>query len=146
MRLQFWGIYSVDKYEISMINSPQNRPKQSSWQNAITRCHIFIKYIAGKSCKVHCTKHSDMSSWVCPIWAILFVASHLLQTHLICVSGSQIIDLMILVVDIVKGMQTQTAECLVIGEILCDKMIVVLNKVDLVPQDKRTAHIEKVGR
>ena len=52
---------------------------------------------------------------------------------------------MILVVDIVKGMQTQTAECLVIGEILCDKMIVVLNKVDLVPQEKRAAHIDKVS-
>lgn len=76
----------------------------------------------------------------------IIAANHLPQIHLIFVSGSQIIDLMILVVDIVKGMQTQTAECLVIGEILCDKMIVVLNKVDLVPQEKRTAHIEKVGK
>lgn len=28
--------------------------------------------------------------------------------------GAQIIDMMILVIDITKGMQTQTAECLVI--------------------------------
>jgi len=36
---------------------------------------------------------------------------------------------MVLVIDITKGIQTQTAECLVIGEILCDKLIVCLNKV-----------------
>ena len=58
--------------------------------------------------------------------------------------GAQIIDMMILVVDIVKGMQTQTAECLVIGEILCQKMVVVLNKVDMIPETKRAATIEKV--
>ncbi len=46
--------------------------------------------------------------------------------------GAQIIDLMILVIDITKGIQTQTAECLVIGEILTDSLIVVLNKVDKV--------------
>jgi translation initiation factor 2 gamma subunit (eIF-2gamma) len=51
---------------------------------------------------------------------------------------------MILVVDITKGMQTQTAECLVIGEITCDHMIIVLNKVDLIPQEKREAQVEKV--
>ena len=48
---------------------------------------------------------------------------------------------MVLVVDINKGIQTQTAECLVIGEIICDKMLVVLNKIDLVPAAKR-----KVGK
>ena len=52
--------------------------------------------------------------------------------------------MMLLVVDVVKGMQTQTAECLVIGEILCDRMIVVLNKIDLLPVEKRNASIEKV--
>ena len=52
--------------------------------------------------------------------------------------------MMMLVVDIVKGMQTQTAECLVIGEILCEKMVIVLNKIDLVPEAKRAATIEKV--
>jgi len=59
-------------------------------------------------------------------------------------AGSQIIDMMLLVVDVVKGVQTQTAECLVIGEILCDRMIVVLNKVDLLPLEKRASSIEKV--
>jgi len=62
------------------------------------------------------------------------------------IAGAQIIDLMMLVVDITKGVQTQTAECLVIGEITCDKMIVVLNKVDLIPGDKRAATIDRVCR
>jgi translation initiation factor 2 gamma subunit (eIF-2gamma) len=43
-------------------------------------------------------------------------------------------------------MQTQTAECLVIGEITCPKILVVLNKVDLLPPDKKDAMIEKVIR
>lgn len=59
--------------------------------------------------------------------------------------GAQIIDMMMLVVDIVKGIQTQTAECLIIGEILCNKMIVVLNKIDLIEEKKRPATIEKVN-
>ena len=52
--------------------------------------------------------------------------------------------MMMLVVDVTKGMQTQTAECLIIGEILCDKMIVVLNKIDLLDSNKQAAAIEKV--
>merc|ERR1719189_2926556 len=62
------------------------------------------------------------------------------------IGGAQIIDLMILVVDIVKGMQTQTAECLVIGEITCSKMMVVLNKVDLLPETTRNASIQKMEK
>lgn len=58
--------------------------------------------------------------------------------------GAQIIDLMLLVIDITKGIQTQTAECLIIGEITCDKMLVVLNKIDLVEEAQRQATIEKV--
>ena len=45
------------------------------------------------------------------------------------VGGAQIMDLMILVIDVTKGIQTQTAECIVIGEITTDSMIVVLNKI-----------------
>ena len=58
--------------------------------------------------------------------------------------GAQIIDMMLLVVDVTKGIQTQTAECLVIGEVTCDKMIIVLNKIDLLPEDKRSAAVERV--
>ena len=70
----------------------------------------------------------------------MFIAS-LIKT---IIGGAQIIDLMILVVDITKGIQTQTAECLVIGEITCSRMIVVLNKIDSIPSDKREKTIEKV--
>ena len=62
------------------------------------------------------------------------------------IGGAQIIDLMILVVDIVKGVQTQTAECLVIGEITCSFMMVILNKVDLLPMETREASIQKMTK
>ena len=41
----------------------------------------------------------------------------------------QIIDLMVLVVDAGKGIQTQTAECIVIGEVAAADMLVALNKI-----------------
>ena len=62
------------------------------------------------------------------------------------IGGSQIIDMMMLVVDVTKGMQTQTAECLVIGEIICTKMMVIINKTDLLPEAKRAASIEKMTK
>ncbi|XP_007666510.2 selenocysteine-specific elongation factor [Ornithorhynchus anatinus] len=62
------------------------------------------------------------------------------------IGGAQIIDLMMLVIDVTKGMQTQSAECLVIGQIACKKMIVVLNKIDLLPEGKRQATIDKMTR
>jgi selenocysteine-specific elongation factor len=48
--------------------------------------------------------------------------------------GAQIINTMILVIDATKGVQTQTAECLVIGEITAKHLVVVLNKIDLLRQ------------
>ncbi|KAM9361841.1 selenocysteine-specific elongation factor [Symphorus nematophorus] len=62
------------------------------------------------------------------------------------IGGAQIIDLMMLVVDVVKGVQTQTAECLVIGELTCPRMVVVLNKIDLLPPNKRQSAIEKMTK
>lgn len=62
------------------------------------------------------------------------------------IGGAQIIDIMLLIIDITKGMQTQTAECLVIGEITCPKMIVVLNKIDILEDKSRTAVVEKMKR
>ena len=60
------------------------------------------------------------------------------------IGGAGIIDLMLLVLDATKGIQTQTAECLVIGEILTDRLVVVLNKTDLLPEpDKQLPKIEK---
>jgi selenocysteine-specific elongation factor len=57
------------------------------------------------------------------------------------IGGAQIIDMMVLVIDIVKGIQTQTAECLVIGEITTDNLIVALNKVDLLPTAGRDEQV-----
>ncbi|KAF3689797.1 Selenocysteine-specific elongation factor [Channa argus] len=62
------------------------------------------------------------------------------------IGGAQIIDLMMLVVDVVKGVQTQTAECLLIGELTCQRMVVVLNKIDLLPPNKRQNAIEKMTK
>ncbi|KAG7669228.1 hypothetical protein KSW81_007387 [Nannochloris sp. 'desiccata'] len=53
------------------------------------------------------------------------------------IGGAQIMDLMILVIDVTKGIQTQTAECIVLGEITTDQMIVVLNKIDQLQPEKR---------
>lgn len=63
------------------------------------------------------------------------------------IGGAQIIDMMLLVVDATKGFQTQTAECLVVGEISPTKdMVVVLNKTDLLPPQSRDAQIEKLSK
>ncbi|XP_055701273.1 selenocysteine-specific elongation factor [Phlebotomus papatasi] len=62
------------------------------------------------------------------------------------ISGAQIIDFMILVVDIVKGLQTQTAECIVIGQLTCKKMLVVLNKIDQLEEKKKQQEIEKMTK
>uniref|UniRef100_UPI00358F7958 selenocysteine-specific elongation factor isoform X2 n=1 Tax=Myxine glutinosa TaxID=7769 RepID=UPI00358F7958 len=48
--------------------------------------------------------------------------------------------------DVTKGMQTQSAECLLIGEMTCPKMVVVLNKTDLFPDVKCQALVEKMTR
>jgi selenocysteine-specific elongation factor len=53
------------------------------------------------------------------------------------IGGAQIIDIMFLVIDLAKGIQAQTAECIIIAELYTKKMIVVLNKVDLI-EDKKT--------
>jgi selenocysteine-specific elongation factor len=60
------------------------------------------------------------------------------------IGGAQIIDMILLVVDANKGIQTQTAECIVIGEITTDNMIVVLNKVDMIPEEDRANKLERV--
>ncbi|XP_072315839.1 selenocysteine-specific elongation factor [Eucyclogobius newberryi] len=62
------------------------------------------------------------------------------------IGGAQIIDLMMLVVDVVKGVQTQTAECLLIGELTCRRMVVVLNKTDLLPENKRQSAVDKMTK
>ncbi|XP_050090155.1 selenocysteine-specific elongation factor [Anopheles aquasalis] len=63
------------------------------------------------------------------------------------IGGAQIIDLMLLVIDAEKGIQPQTAECLIIGELTCRKMIVVLNKLDsLADAERRGKRLEKLTK
>ncbi|CAB0015411.1 unnamed protein product, partial [Nesidiocoris tenuis] len=50
---------------------------------------------------------------------------------------------MLLVIDVNKGIQTQTAECLVIAELLNKNLLIVLNKIDLLSDEKRVPMIEK---
>ena len=35
-------------------------------------------------------------------------------------------------------------QCLVVGEITCERLIVVLNKIDMFEEEKRASHIAKV--
>lgn len=53
---------------------------------------------------------------------------------------------MILVVDVKKGFETQTGECLILGEVTKKPMIIALNKIDLIEESKREETIEKVTR
>lgn len=53
---------------------------------------------------------------------------------------------MILVIDIQKGFEPQTGECLILGEISKKPMIVVLNKIDMLDENKRESLIEKMTR
>ena len=57
------------------------------------------------------------------------------------IGGAQIIDMILLVVDATKGMQTQTAECLVIAEMTTRNLIVVLNKIDMFPESEREERV-----
>jgi len=60
------------------------------------------------------------------------------------IGGAQIIDMVLLVVDATKGIQTQTAECLVIAEMTTKNLVVVLNKIDLFPQEERDQKLKEV--
>jgi len=60
--------------------------------------------------------------------------------------GAQIIDIMLLVLDVTKGIQTQTAECLVVGELCTRDLVVVLNKCDMVPTEGRETALAKTEK
>lgn len=49
----------------------------------------------------------------------------------------------LMVIDIQKGIQTQTAEGLVIAQITVDEMVVVINKIDTIPDDAREQKIQR---
>jgi len=61
------------------------------------------------------------------------------------IGGAQIIDMVLLVINATKGIQTQTAECIVIAEMTAPNLVVALNKVDLFKSDEKTQEIHKVS-
>jgi selenocysteine-specific elongation factor len=62
------------------------------------------------------------------------------------IGGAQIIDLVLLVVDAVKGWQAQTTECLVLAELCSPHLVVALNKIDSFPEEERDAKIEEARK
>lgn len=62
------------------------------------------------------------------------------------IGGAQIIDMVLLVIDATKGIQTQTAECLVISEMTTKNLVIVLNKIDLFPENERASKLREVEK
>ena len=57
------------------------------------------------------------------------------------------VTILLAVCDVLSsGVQAQTAECLVVGEIATRHLCVVLNKIDLLPQDTRQRLIAKAKK
>jgi selenocysteine-specific elongation factor len=57
------------------------------------------------------------------------------------IGGSQIMDLCVLVLDVQKGFQAQTAECLIIAEVITATLIIVVNKIDLINPEVRVDYL-----
>jgi selenocysteine-specific translation elongation factor len=63
------------------------------------------------------------------------------------IGGAHIIDIIILVIDVIKGWQAQTTECFVLAELTCSHLIILLNKVDqIIPNQERDVKIQQVRR
>ena len=60
--------------------------------------------------------------------------------------GAQIIDLIVLVVDGTKGIQAQTAECLIVAEIMTERLVFVVNKIDLWNEEDRQSKFEMIKK
>eukprot|EP00871_Galdieria_phlegrea_P002430 jgi/Galph1/3188/GphlegSOOS_G1858.1 len=58
--------------------------------------------------------------------------------------GAQIMDFLLLVMDATKGIQIQTSECIVVGELVTEKAVVVLNKIDLIPAFERNQKLRQI--
>ena len=59
------------------------------------------------------------------------------------IGGAHIIDMVLLVVDVTRGIQAQTVECLIIAEITTQTLVIVLNKIDLLPAEDRARRVEE---
>ena len=45
-----------------------------------------------------------------------------------------------------SGLQAQTAECLVVAEVATSRMLVALNKIDLLPEIERSKSVKKAAK
>lgn len=61
------------------------------------------------------------------------------------IGGAQIIDIVLLVVDSVKGWQAQTTECLVLAELTSPHLVVALNKADQFPVEERESKLRQAA-
>ena len=96
----------------------------------------YLKELFPKNKKLNDSEHIQLTLVDCPGHASLIKT---------VIAGASIIDSMILVIDGVKGIQTQTIECILLSEILCDKICIALNKVDLLTKEKEVeTKIEKL--
>jgi translation elongation factor EF-Tu-like GTPase len=103
------------------VNSSSGSSSENSSKPQIQKSELQQKYDLLQVTLVDCPGHASLIRTI--------------------IGGAQIIDMVLLVVDATKGMQTQTAECLVIAEMTTRNLIVVLNKVDLFPEDEREERI-----
>lgn len=53
------------------------------------------------------------------------------------IGSASIIDMMLLIIDINKGIEIQTAECMILGELIGLKVIVALNKIDVIKDGQK---------
>ncbi|SCL89952.1 selenocysteine-specific elongation factor selB homologue, putative [Plasmodium berghei] len=62
------------------------------------------------------------------------------------VMGAKIMDMIFLVIDINKGIQKQTIECLVLCQFVKSDIIIILNKIDLIPLHERDKKINSMKK
>lgn len=62
------------------------------------------------------------------------------------IGGSKIIDAILLIIDVSHGIQIQTAECIILAEILQKPVLVALNKVDLLKNGNIDKEITKISK
>lgn len=103
-----------------------NKPQQSKKETTTTEPPRNEKYELLQVTLVDCPGHASLIRTI--------------------IGGAQIIDMVLLVVDATKGMQTQTAECLVIAEMTTRNLIVVLNKIDMFPEGEREERLNEAER
>ncbi|GET92352.1 selenocysteine-specific elongation factor, putative [Leishmania tarentolae] len=106
--------------------SPQSQSRGITLDLGFSACEVSIE--DGNEDLTNVLRAADLTKLQCTLVDCPGHAS-LIRT---VVGGAQIIDVIVLVIDATKGMQVQTGECLVLGEVLAKPLVVVLNKVDAI--------------